>query len=581
VRRFLAALALAALACTARAQLLDVFRDAQASGRDPSLAFRLDRLERQTTGWVNVKAPPFSAPNDGQSDDSAAVRAAIAALPANGGTVFFPASASNYRFNVTITRSNVHLRGAGRRSTTVQPYTNAPVVTLDATGGAIQGAEIADLGLIAGTSTSPAVTFTGSNINDWHQLRRLFFSGFTNTITIAGRSIWSRFIDGEIVNDLGRGVYVTGTDVVNHLLFQDWRVGASASDGLYFNCTGGSQGVYFTITLDHVNSENNGGHGVYAANVDAFAVVHSYIENNGAASAGISLGGTYARGLDIRGNNIWGQGHGVVDSATLTTGAIESNFFSNTSDNLSLTTTHADSHLLVGSNFEGGASPSRAVTVDVNGLSHFAGTNPLILEYNSETAAPSTATRKNVMRFTNGSPITVSNLTGADVGQLLYVWAAGAGTVRLVHQAGGAGQITFPATGDLVLASGSSVLLAYDTNGTTWRPVNAPTASRSRYALAWNATMYPDASAGELNVIPASSSAAVTIGAPVNQATNQKLGVQVRNTSGGALGTFTWNAVFKMSAWAAPANGNSRTIWFTYDGTNWVETARTTADVPN
>lgn len=74
---------------------------------------------------------------------------------------------------------------------------------------------------------------------------------------------------------------------------------------------------------------------------------------------------------------------------------------------------------------------------------------------------------------------------------------------------------------------------------------------------------------------------ASNINAPTDPFTGKVITVKVKNTSGGAIGVITWNAVFKMSAFTNPANGFSRSVIFYYDGTNWIETHRTTADVPN
>lgn len=75
--------------------------------------------------------------------------------------------------------------------------------------------------------------------------------------------------------------------------------------------------------------------------------------------------------------------------------------------------------------------------------------------------------------------------------------------------------------------------------------------------------------------------AAWTINAPINPILGQNLTLTVRNTSGGALGAATFNAVFKQSAWVSPATTNSRSISWKYNGANWVEKSRTPADVPN
>lgn len=99
--------------------------------------------------------------------------------------------------------------------------------------------------------------------------------------------------------------------------------------------------------------------------------------------------------------------------------------------------------------------------------------------------------------------------------------------------------------------------------------------------IAYSASMTPDASLGDMQQITITNGTAFTINAPTNPLTGQWLEIMIRNTSGGAAGVATWNAVFKMVAWTQPATANSRSITFRYDGTNWVETSRTTVDVPN
>lgn len=102
--------------------------------------------------------------------------------------------------------------------------------------------------------------------------------------------------------------------------------------------------------------------------------------------------------------------------------------------------------------------------------------------------------------------------------------------------------------------------------------------------VTYSASMTPNASAGRLFVITPTNTTAFTINAPTNtppSGTTLRISIRIRNGSGGALGTITWDAVFKMAAWTSPANGYSRTISFDWNGTNWVEASRTTADVPN
>lgn len=88
--------------------------------------------------------------------------------------------------------------------------------------------------------------------------------------------------------------------------------------------------------------------------------------------------------------------------------------------------------------------------------------------------------------------------------------------------------------------------------------------------------------AGTLVNIDVTSTSAFTINSPTNDGANgQQLTICIKNTSGGALLGVTWGSEYKLSAWTNPANGFSRSISFFYDGTNWIEYSRTTADVPN
>lgn len=70
-----------------------------------------------------------------------------------------------------------------------------------------------------------------------------------------------------------------------------------------------------------------------------------------------------------------------------------------------------------------------------------------------------------------------------------------------------------------------------------------------------------------------------TIEAPALAETSKELEIIVRNMTGGALGTITWNGVYKRSSWTSPASGKSRSIRFVYNGTNWIEVGKGAADV--
>lgn len=100
-------------------------------------------------------------------------------------------------------------------------------------------------------------------------------------------------------------------------------------------------------------------------------------------------------------------------------------------------------------------------------------------------------------------------------------------------------------------------------------------------ALAYSASVTPDAnSSGTFSITPTNGSA-FTIAAPTHLVSGQRVLITIRNTTAGALGTVTWNAIYKLAAWTNPATGNSRSIEFVYDGVRLTEVNRTANDIPN
>jgi hypothetical protein len=102
--------------------------------------------------------------------------------------------------------------------------------------------------------------------------------------------------------------------------------------------------------------------------------------------------------------------------------------------------------------------------------------------------------------------------------------------------------------------------------------------------MTYSTSLTMDVKTGNVFVITATDGVAFTINAPSNATVGQRISIRIKNTSGGALGTVTWNAIFKMTAWTSPATGFSRFIEFTYTNVganNWIETSRSAADVPN
>lgn len=101
--------------------------------------------------------------------------------------------------------------------------------------------------------------------------------------------------------------------------------------------------------------------------------------------------------------------------------------------------------------------------------------------------------------------------------------------------------------------------------------------------LTYTASVTPSVQYSNEQSLNVTNATAFTINAPtgVVQDDGFLLRITIRNSSGGALGAVTWNAIYKLAAWTQPANGFSRSIQFRYDGVNWIEVSRTTVDVPN
>jgi hypothetical protein len=102
-------------------------------------------------------------------------------------------------------------------------------------------------------------------------------------------------------------------------------------------------------------------------------------------------------------------------------------------------------------------------------------------------------------------------------------------------------------------------------------------------ALAYSASITPRVTNGITQVITVTNNTAFTINVPsVGKGTGKLVKLRISNTSGGAHGTITAAAGYKLkAAMPAIATANHRDFVFEVDGTNYVETFRDTADVPN
>lgn len=96
--------------------------------------------------------------------------------------------------------------------------------------------------------------------------------------------------------------------------------------------------------------------------------------------------------------------------------------------------------------------------------------------------------------------------------------------------------------------------------------------------LADAATVLVDAAKGDFQVLTTANSRAIE--APSNPAQGQSLTIQIGNSSGGNI-TPTYAASYVLVGGAGPtiATGKTQSVTFTYDGSFWKETHRTSGDV--
>lgn len=100
---------------------------------------------------------------------------------------------------------------------------------------------------------------------------------------------------------------------------------------------------------------------------------------------------------------------------------------------------------------------------------------------------------------------------------------------------------------------------------------------------AYSASITPDASAADWQAITVTNNTAFTINAPTNPPSgimSQELTIEIFNNSGGAMGVITFNAAFILvgGAFTNPANTKHRNIRFQWNGANWIEIVRASAD---
>jgi hypothetical protein len=165
-------------------------------------------LSQQSLGVYNVKA--YGAVGDDTTNDSAAIAAAIAAVPSTGGIVYFPPGTYKISTSALALRSNLTYEGAGtgasiihQTTTTVSAMSGVDVNNVTIRGLQLQG---------PGSGSGNGVVLTRSVNPDVHYIRMddVYIRLFGNDGVQVSNCIVSKF-DLVVTENCGRhGFYFYG-----------------------------------------------------------------------------------------------------------------------------------------------------------------------------------------------------------------------------------------------------------------------------------------------------------------------------------------------------------------------------------
>lgn len=103
-------------------------------------------------GYINVKA--FGAVGDGNTDDTAAIKAAVTELNTNGGVLYFPAGHYVLNDTLNITKTGAHVKGAGNHATYILQHNDGDAFVFGTgTLPALNGVCVEDIGIINMSAT--------------------------------------------------------------------------------------------------------------------------------------------------------------------------------------------------------------------------------------------------------------------------------------------------------------------------------------------------------------------------------------------------------------------------------------------
>jgi len=260
----------------------------------------------------------FGADKTGATDSTAAFAAALTSVD----NVFMPPGTylANIDFDGLRGKS---LIGAGRDVVTLKNYTNAPVITLDNTGGDCKFNRFADFRILnrdkAVYTTADGIYLTGNalNENDFHTFERLEIVGMRHGLHLGNRTVWNTYQDVHAYSSINDGLHVETTENISQQTFITCRFGTNGSYGMQVDKAAGdlfSGWSFITCTFEknNLNGVRIAGAG---SGIQGWTFINPYFEENTktlAASsvtprkANVWIDAAYCVGLDIRTASMYG-----------------------------------------------------------------------------------------------------------------------------------------------------------------------------------------------------------------------------------------------------------------------------------
>lgn len=293
-------------------------------------------------GWTNVVS--YGATGNGSTDDTTAIAAAITALPATGGILYFPPGTYLISSTLTITTNNVTVLGAGRYVSVLKAavgLAGSDMLTFGNGSTSCTGGGVSALGFDSASTKSggagiyfnKCMFMTIEDVALSHQYNGIHVGNNSSVIRITDADIYTSALNGiwvdggnGTVNDIyisrvvadnspaatGSGIYVSGGDAViaehcdflhfaNGLLLEPtsgkksrWNFFTAVmfdyctNDGIHL---GGDAGDIYGCTFTNCWASSNTGQGVYIGTgtgaTEGISITSSRFITNG--QAGIDL----------------------------------------------------------------------------------------------------------------------------------------------------------------------------------------------------------------------------------------------------------------------------------------------------